>query len=298
MERQHRPFSRLATPFRSWTKRFTATVLFLVALLLMLVGKADLAIVERVRALVVDVATPVLAAVTSAFDAAETSAERLGDLAAVLKENEALKAENAELRIWRQRAINLTAENGELRQLLKLRPDPTLTYVTGRVVADKGGGFVHSVIVDVGARHDVDTDQAVMSAKGYVGRTVEVGRWSSRILLATDLNSRVPVQIQPEGWRGVMAGDNTGRPEILYLAETARFSAGDTVVTSGHGGVFPPGLPVGVVEPSADPEKPPRIRLFDDQQRLTFVRVLRYGESAPLRIDAGDGDGRADVAGR
>lgn len=293
MERQTRPFSRLATPFRSWTKRFTATVLFIVALLFMMVGKADLAIVERARTLIVDLSSPVLSAVTSAFDAAETGAERLGDIATVLEENEALRAENAELRVWRRRAVNLTAENRELRELARLRPDPSITFVSGRVIADRGGSFVRSVVLDIGSSDTVAANQAVLSGRGFIGRTVEVGRWSSRVLLTTDLNSRIPVQIQPDGWRGVMAGDNTSNPQVLYLAEIARYQDGDQVVTSGHGGVFPPGLPVGVIEPPTAPDEPPRVRLFDTHDRLTFVRVLRFGEE---REDAGEN--RADIAER
>jgi len=282
LERQHRPFSRLATPFQSWSRRFTATFLFIAALLIMMVGKADIAVVNHARTAVVDAATPVLGVVTGAFDAAEEGAERLGDIAAVLDENAALKTELATLRDWRQRALNLDVENAELRRLLNLRPDPTLAFVSGRVVADRGGSFVRSVVVDVGGRHGVGEDQAVLSPDGFIGRTVEVGRWSSRVLLATDLNSRIPVQIQPRGWRGVMAGDNTDRPIILYLAEIAQFEPGDQVVTSGHGGVFPPGLPVGVVERDPNPEAPPRIRLFDDHGRLTFVRVVQFQDAAPV----------------
>lgn len=248
----------------------------------MMIGKADIAVVDHARTAVVDAATPVLGVVTGAFDAAEEGAERLGDIAAVLDENAALKGELATLREWRQRALNLDVENAELRRLLNLRPDPELAFVSGRVVADRGGSFVRSVVVDVGARHGVGEDQAVLSPDGFIGRTVEVGRWSSRVLLATDLNSRIPVQIQPRGWRGVMAGDNTNRPVILYLAEIARFEPGDQVVTSGHGGVFPPGLPVGVVERDPDPEAPPRIRLFDDHGRLTFVRVVQFQDAAPV----------------
>ncbi|MEM6491219.1 MAG: rod shape-determining protein MreC [Pseudomonadota bacterium] len=248
----------------------------------MMLGKADIAIVQHVRTAVVDLSTPALGLVTGAFDAAETGAERLGDLAAVLDENAALKTEINAMREWRRRAINLGVENAELRNLLNLRPDPTLGFVSGRVVADRGGSFVRSVVVDVGDQHGVGEDQAVLSPEGFIGRTVEVGRWSSRILLATDLNSRIPVQIQPRGWRGVMAGDNSERPKLLYLAEIAKFEPGDQVVTSGHGGVFPPGLPVGVVEPTPDPEAPPRIRLFDDHGRLTFVRIVQFGEAKPL----------------
>lgn len=291
MERQTRPFSRLATPFRSWTRRFTVTVLFVLALLFMMVGKADLVIVERARTLIVDLSSPVLSAVTSAFDAAETGAERLGDIATVLEENEALKAENAELRVWRRRAVNLTAENRELRELARLRPDPSITFVSGRVIADRGGSFVRSVVLDIGSGHTVKPDQAVLSGRGFIGRTVEVGRWSSRVLLTTDLNSRIPVQIQPDGWRGVMAGDNTANPKVLYLAEIARYKAGDQVVTSGHGGVFPPGLPVGEIEPPQAPDEPPRVKLFDTHDRLTFVRVLRFGDDP-------EAEGRADIAER
>ena len=274
-DRGAKPFSRLANPLKSWTRRFTAVALFILALTLLLIGKADLALVERARALAVDIASPILAAATAGADAVSGGADRLRDLTVVLEENERLKARIAALELEARRSAFLAQENANLRGLLAMRPDGALRQIGGRVIADRGGSFVRSIIVNIGARDGAAIDQAVMSADGYVGRVVEVGRWTSRVLLATDLNSRIPVQIQPDGARAVMTGDNSRAPQLLYIPETARVQAGDPVTTSGHGGVFPPGMPVGEILVDESGER--RVRLYDDLLRLNYVRLIDFG---------------------
>jgi len=88
---------------------------------------------------------------------------------------------------------------------------------------------------------------AAMSGDGLIGRVVEVGNWSSRILLLTDLNSRIPVMIANGGDHAILAGDNRAQLKLLYLPQDAILATGSRVLTSGHGGVFPPNLPVGIV---------------------------------------------------
>jgi len=103
----------------------------------------------------------------------------------------------------------------------------------------------------------------------------EVGSRAARVLLVTDLNSRVPVIVEGSQQRALLTGDNSERPCLRYLDAGAEIKVGDRVVTSGQGGVFPPGLPVGVVA-SLDGESP-RLEPYVELSRVEYLRIVDYG---------------------
>jgi rod shape-determining protein MreC len=103
----------------------------------------------------------------------------------------------------------------------------------------------------------------------------EVGSRAARILLITDLNSRVPVIVEGSRQRAVLAGDNSEHPSLRYLEAGAAIRIGDRIVTSGQGGVFPPGLPVGVV--AVFNGELARVELFVELSRVDYLRLVDYG---------------------
>ena len=191
---------------------------------------------------------------------------------------------------WQQVALRLSAENAELRDLSKLVSEPAISFVTARVIADSGGAYARSVMVNAGRDNGVARGQA-MTGEGLVGRIAEVGSRAARILLITDLNSRVPVVVDGTRQRAIVAGDNSARPSLRYVDAGGTIRIGDRIVTSGQGGVFPPGLPVGVVA-SIDSEGA-RVEPYAALSRVDYLRLVDYGlaESLPnpLSISARSG---------
>ena len=169
----------------------------------------------------------------------------------------------------------------ELRTLMNLPADPLASFASARVVADSGGPFIRTVLIGAGERDGVRRGQAVATGNGVVGRVVGVGNRAARVLLLTDLNSRVPVVIQGTRIRAMLVGDNGQRPRLEYLPSTATINPGDRVVTSGDGGLFPEGLPIGTVALS-EPHMP-RVQLYVDLEKLDFVRIFRF--AMPLEIE-------------
>ena len=106
---------------------------------------------------------------------------------------------------------------------------------------------VITLIAYIGIPNQTQKGQAVTTGEGLVGRISERGVLSSRILLITDINSRIPVLMEKSRTRGIMVGDNTYRPQISFTPNDAVIDIGDRVVTSGAAGVFPPGIPVGII---------------------------------------------------
>ena len=137
-----------------------------------------------------------------------------------------------------------------------------------------GGRSCAPLIIDAGGRDGVVKGQAVISEAGLVGHIVEAGERASRLLLLTDLNSRVPVVVESSRARAILAGNNSDRPKLRFLADNAVPPPGERIVTSGHGGVFPSGLAVGLVAPGDLGGA--RVEPFADFNRIEYVRVVRY----------------------
>lgn len=266
-------------PIRTLLSRFGYAALVGAAVALMLIGKIETVLVEEVRARATDLAAPLLDLLSRPVARLAAIGENVGELAALREENAQLRAENARLRQWQVTAQRLEGENSSLRSLLRLGPEPAATFVTARAIADTGGSFARLLIVNAGTADGVAPRQVVITGEGLVGRIQQAGRRSARVLPITDLNSKVPVIVGAERWRAILAGDNSDWPQLTFIDGGGEVKRGDLVLTSGHGGIFPPGLPVGIVAGAT--ERGIEVQPFVDWHRLEFVRILDYGQAGP-----------------
>ncbi len=259
-------------PVRTLLQRFSLLILFLTAFLIMLLGKAEMAVVERVRTGVVDIVAPVMDAASRPIATVTEGIDRIGNLFTVYEDNERLREQNARLLEWQNAAFALAAENSTFRKMLNYTPEPGARFASARVIGNSGGVFVRSVLVNAGAQAGVEKGDAVISGSGLVGRVAETGWQSGRVLLITDLNSRIPVIVEKTRIRAILAGDNSWQPKLAFLPPNARLDVGDRIVTSGHAGVFPAGLPVGRIASVSGGVM--RIEAFANFDRLEYVRIL------------------------
>ncbi len=266
--------SRLAVPLKAWLHRFAFILLMIGAAVIFAAGKADILLVERARIAIVDAVSPVIDVLSRPVAAVSETVRNIKSLSDLYAENARLREENRRLLHWQQLARKLDQENARFRRLLAVRPEPRTTYITGRVFADKGGPFVRTLLVNAGARDGVSEGFAAVTEDGLIGMVAEVGERVSRILLITDLNARIPVVIEGSRQRAILAGDNSPQPVLAFLAQRAQIAPGDRVVTSGDGGVLPPGWPVGIV--ASLHEGVARVQPFADWNRLEYVTLLRY----------------------
>ena len=230
--------------------------------------------VERARIAVLDAVAPILDVASRPVSSINQAFDEAQQLASVREQNAALQEEVRRLAGWYQEAQRLSDENHSLRGLLNLVPDPQHRTIAARVVGDQGGTYVRSVLVAAGSQDGIRKNQAALTGAGLAGRAVEVGWRAARILLITDINSRIPVMVGQARDRAVLAGNNSEHPELLYLAPGTSISPGDRVVTSGHGGIFPAGLPVGIVV--AVSEQGVRVRPFADWSHMEFLQLVDY----------------------
>jgi rod shape-determining protein MreC len=270
-------FEVVAGQVRTVVTRFALGFLVLAAFAVMLIGKADTILVEHARVLALDLATPALEAIARPVAAANRAIADMKEFASLREENARLREENARLLAWQTAARRLENENERLRDLGKFREGPEAAFITARIVGDNVGAYVRGALLNVGRRVGVAPGQAVVTGEGLAGRIAEVGDNSARVLFVTDVNSRLPVQIERTRELAILAGDNSPQLRLMLLQSVAGVQPGDRIITSGHGGSFPVGIPVGEVISTG--EGGVRVRPFAIFQRLEFVRVVDYGVS-------------------
>ena len=272
---------RLTQPIRGLAQRFAYISMVVAAVGLMILGKVDVLLMDSIRANVTDAVAPILDALSRPAESVAKAIEHVRQLSALRQENTLLRESQARLLQWQTAALRLEAENKNLRDLLNYVPGPEPSFITARVIADTGGAFAHSLILNAGVRNRVAKGQAAMTGDGLVGRVAGAGSRSARILLITDLNSRIPVLVGTERTRAILAGNNSDRPRLIHLLSGETVSTGDRIVTSGHGGAFPFGLPVGVVASVSDGGI--GVEPYVERNRLEYVRLLDFGLGGIVR---------------
>jgi rod shape-determining protein MreC len=197
-----------------------------------------------------------------------------------VSENRRLKARLKELERYRDEAVALRNVNTRYEQLLALRTDPPLPMISARVVTDVRGPFSNARLADAGRDRGVKIGFPVLSDHGVVGRVVGVADGVSRVLLLSDVDSRTPVLVDRTGARAILTGDGGAAPRLEYLRGADPIRNGDMVLTSGDGGLFPRGLPVGVA--AKDLRGGWRVRLYAEGQDVDYVRILAFDDFSKL----------------
>ena len=221
-----------------------------------------------------EVMEPVTNVLSAPLHWIHSAADYAGDYVFAINQNRQLKLQVQELKRWRDAAIALKNLNLRYEALLKLRTEPPIAMVTGRVVSDVHGPFSDSRLIDVGSEAGVRIGNPALGEDGVVGRVVGVARNASRILLLSDVESRTPVLIDRSNARAILTGDGGAAPKLEFVHGADAIREGDVVLTSGDGGVYPRGLPVGVA--ARDFRGLWRVRLYADRTAVDFVRVLLF----------------------
>lgn len=256
----------------------------IVSFSLLVISAVNPRIVEGVRAGVTDALVPALDVVASPLQKAALFVRGISGLAELQAENARLAEENARLREWYQSALLLEAENKSLHELLNVRVEQKSSAITARILSDSSSTFARSMLVAVGSKDGVRKGQAVISGEGLVGRIVEAGERVSRVLLVSDMNSRVPVLIENSRQHAIFAGHNGQEGLLIHLPADREVDVGARIVTSGQGGIFPAGLPVGVVSRVEDGRV--EVTPFADFSRMVYVRIIDRPDDPNLREGA------------
>lgn len=264
-------FGELKTFFR----RLFIILLFLVAFLTILLGRVDSLIISAVDKVVIDMTGPIMRVIEFPAQALHHVYTYFYDISHIYEDNQQLRAENKQMMILQNKVRTLEVENQLLSRLLNYVPPREATYMSAQIIAESGDNFTHMLLVYIGDK-PVRKGQVVMSNESVIGRVDSVGRHFAKIILITDINSKIPVLIERTRTRSILSGNNTAFPELIFTRANDHIQAGDIVVTSGVGGLFPAGLPVGFVQKVND-DGSAAVEPMADISRLEYVRIVDYG---------------------
>ncbi len=198
-------------------------------------------------------------------------------------QNRDLKGQLAQERVVLDQLAALRDENARLRALLGVKTDPPLPMVGARTILYARGPFANTRLADAGAEAGVIEGNPVLSEHGLVGRVIAVAPRVSRIMMLTDVESRIPVLIARTNGRAILTGDGGASPRLDYLRTHDPVRPGDRILTSGDGGVIPRGLPVGVAVRAVDGW---RVALDTDATTIDVVRILLFKDFSQIAAAA------------
>jgi rod shape-determining protein MreC len=242
---------------------------------------AQASVFEKARESLLDRFAPVLQVFSAPVRFVGSTIGDVGDYFAVISENDRLRQENEELRIWMHQAMALEQRLAEYEELLNPRVIKAERYIPAQVIAENEGPFSRALILSAGREDGIRRGSAVVDGAGLIGHVVTTGNRASRVLLLTDPNSHIPVYIEAVDTEGLMSGTAERRAEIKQFSGRPKgaLEIGMRVVTSGTGGTLPRGLPVGeVVRLTEDGAE---IGLYASDQGAFLVRVIDYAFPDP-----------------
>lgn len=249
------------------------------AVLMLILAMVDPRGFSGVRGAALDATAPVTAGGRSVVRFFADGTGTIGNYLAAASQNEELRRRLAATRQQMIEARAIEYENRRLKALLQLRDELDDTIATGRIVGSSFDSSRRLGTLSVGSTAGVRVGQPVRAPEGLIGRILETGRTASRVLLLTDGASNVPVQLIRDGTPALATGRGDGTIEIkpLEVGENP-FKRGDILVSSGTGGIYPPGIPVAIVA-RADRDVT-LARPVADPARIDFAIVQRIYQPA------------------
>jgi len=233
---------------RRYQKPFIGFLLLIVALQLFAWDLKEGGFWNVPSRLLVSVSSLPLKAVNSGIQKVKYAGKWVRLMGELIKENEALTKEVLALRAEKREWEGVNKENARLRNLLNFQERRPLSTVLARVIGEEPTNIFNTILIDKGERDHLNKGMAVVTAGGVVGQIIRVASTNSQVLLITDNNSSIDVLIERSRAKGILTGWRGEICQIKFLGRTEDVTVGDSVITSGLGGVFPKGLDVGVIK--------------------------------------------------
>ncbi len=265
-------------------RKLFVVILFLTAFLFIMLSRFDSVAIEALNKVVIKVTGPVMQVVELPARVIHHVWTYFYDISHIYAENQLLRDENKQMMILQNKVRTLEVENQLLARLLNYVPPAEASFMSAQVVAESGDKFTHLLLIYVG-NEAVKKGQIVMGDESVIGRIDTVSPPYAKVILITDINSKIPVVVERTRVRGILSGNNKDLPQLIFMRSTTDVQEGDIVVTSGVGGMFPAGLPIGFIS-SINGNKV-EVEPMADLSRIEYVRIVDYGlaPDAELSVD-------------
>lgn len=229
-------------------QRGFVVLLLITGVTLLVLAKSQHPAALRMRANFLDLLSPLMSTVSQPVTATRSMVSSVGEYKRTVESNRQLREENDRLRHWQSVALALKAENDALRKLTGYSPSDTISYVTARVVGQSPGSYSNALMVNAGSEQGLKNFQPVIDSYGLIGRLIDVGEQNSRVLLLSDITSRVPVITGTTRQHAILAGTGGDLLRLSFLTvEQDNIELGEQVVTTEEGGLIPGGIIIGTV---------------------------------------------------
>ena len=255
---------------RGTQQRFSLFVLVILSVVLIFAETIETRPLNKVRSFVKDVVYRSATIVSFPLKSANNFAGFLENHLNLYSNYNELIKENNELKNNISKTDFLELENSQLRKLIDEQIESPSNLVSARVMIDKQSPYLNSFVINIGSNKGIKNGMAVLDGKNFIGRIVDVNFFSSRVLLVSDLNSKIPVLSEPSGSHAILSGHGTNEPTLEYLSKNNGIQDGDKIYTSGKEGIFTPGLVVGKAKIEKNKIK---VLLFADLDQITFVNI-------------------------
>ena len=255
---------------RGTQQRFSLFVLVILSVVLIFVETIETRPLNKVRSFVKDVVYQSATIVSFPLKSVDNFASFLENHLNLYSNYNELIKENNELKNNISKTDFLELENSQLRKLIDEQIESPSNLVSARVMIDKQSPYLNSFVINIGSNKGIKNGMAVLDGKNFIGRIVDVNFFSSRVLLVSDLNSKIPILSEPSGSHAILSGHGTNEPTLEYLSKNHGIQDGDKIYTSGKEGIFTPGIVVGKAKIEKNKIK---VLLFADLDQITFVNI-------------------------
>jgi len=252
-------------------QRFSLLVLVIISISLLLIESVETKPLNYLRSIIKDTIYRSSLVVSGPSKGFNYVVQKVKDHTNLYNNLNQLKQENNQLKSKISREDFLKLENTQLRKLIDEQVDSPINLVSARVMLDKQSPYLNSFIINIGINKKIKKGLAVKDGSNFIGRIVDVNFFSSRVLLITDLNSKIPVIVEPSGNHAILSGHGSDLPDLQYLPENNKVKEGDKIYTSGKEGIFSPGIPIGKVKKK---DGHLNVELFSDLDQITFVNIV------------------------
>lgn len=259
-----------------WLRRIFIAFLFFCSIIFLLLSKVENSAVKNLDKAALRVTGPIMQVVEYPARMVHRIYTYLYDISRIYIDNRELRAENKQMLLLQNKVRSLEVENQLLGRLLNYVPPADANFISAKIIAESSDSFTHILFVYIGDE-DVKKGQIVLGDESVIGRVDKVSGQYAKVILVTDINSKIPVVVERTRARGILSGDNTVYPALIFTRSTADIQEGDVIVTSGVGGMFPAGLPIGFVNSIQNGEI--RVETLADISRVEYVRIVDYGLS-------------------
>ena len=255
-------------------QKYSLSALILLTLAILILGKYDFKIINYSKISLKEIAYRSTFVFSTPENLIKKSFIATKNHFLVYEENKILREKVKDLETKDYNSEFILAENERLKETLN-ELNFSSNEILAKVIVDKQSPFLKSIIVNKGSKHGAELGMAVLDKEYLVGKIVELNFTTSRVLLLSDLNSKIPVDIMPNNIQSILSGTGKENGKIQYVKEETLIENENKVFTSGAGGIFKPGIPIGEIDKKQS-NLDINVSFFSDFSQLRFVKLRSF----------------------